>query len=352
MRTRLVAPLVLLVLLAPHVDAQSDASVAWSFNLPSSFAPLANGGFATGFESGVMLPETATTAVDKATWLPDVDAWCTIGTGVFSVVPFEGSFEFELGFDPNSAHAWHDVNNALVIGLDGSGHAGPFLLEFRYYDWGESDQAIDGVWLSRDGANWFQMLGTDGAGNTGFGWSDWSDGSSQWGTLSFDIAAEAALNGVDLDGTFYVAIGEETGLPLGFFGGIHLDALQIDADPWTDLGNALAGTHGDPVLTGDGPLLGNEPVTLSLTNALESSTTGLVIGLSQVNASFKGGVLVPDADLILLFATDAGGELVLAATWPPGVPPASTFYFQEWIEDPAGPVGFAASNGISGTTPP
>jgi len=353
MQIRPCAALIAVLLLGSTLDAQSDASVAWSFNLPTSFSPLASGGFATGFESGAMLPETASTAVDAATWLADPKAWSKIGTGVFSVVPFEGTYEYELGFDPNSAGGWHDVNTALVMGFDGSGHAGPFLLEFRYYDWGESNQAIDGVWLSQDGANWFQMLGTDGAGNTGLGWADWSDGASQWGTLAFDLAAEATLHGVDLDGNFYVAIGEETGLPLGFFGGIHIDAIQLDADGWSDLGNALAGTHGDPLLAGTGPLLGNEAVTLSLTNALENAATGLVIGLSQANAAFKGGVLVPAADLVLLgLTTDGAGGLLLAATWPPGVPPGSTFYFQEWVADPAAPVGFSASNGLSGTTPP
>ncbi|MHC5212836.1 MAG: hypothetical protein ACYTG2_19185 [Planctomycetota bacterium] len=350
-RHRIGSLFVLLLLVAP-AGAQADASVSWAFNLPGSFAPLAGGGYATGFESGALSAEMASTAVDAATWLPDPKAWSTIGTGVFSVVPYEGSYEYELGFDPSSAMGWHDVNTALVIGLDGAGHAGPFLLECRYYDWGESNQAIDGVWMSDDGANWFQMQGTDGDGNSGFGWADWSDGSSQWGALSFDLAAEAALHGVDLDGAFYVAFGEETGLPLGFFGGIHLDAIQVDAQPWTDLGDALAGTYGDPLLAGSGPLLGNEPVTLTLTNALENATTGLVIGLSVVNAPFKGGVLVPDTDLILLFATDGGGSLVLPATWPPGVPPASTFAFQAWIQDPAGPAGYAASNGLSGATPP
>ena len=45
------------------------------------------------------------------------------------------------------------------------------------------------------------------------------------------------------------------------------------------------------------------------------------------------------------------GEVSFAATWPPGVPAGFSIYTQWWIEDPTGPVGFAASNGLQGTTP-
>lgn len=327
-------------------------SVAWSFNLPADFELLASGGFATGFESGSLPSTMATTAVNAATWLPDDKAWCQIGTGVYSVVPDDGLFDFELGFDPNSAMNWHDVDNALVFGFDGTGHAGPFEFSFRYYDWGESNQAIDGVWLSENGVDWYHVTGVDGIGQTGLGWSDWSDGLSQWGSLSFDLAAAATLHGLSLGGSFYVAIGEESGLPLGFFGGIHIDGVQLDLQQWMELGSALAGATGLPQLTGEGTLEGGDPVTISLTNALQDTTASLVFGIAELNVAFKSGVMVPDPLIVIpSLPTGPTGEIVISATWPAGVPAGFTSYFQYWIADAAGPNGFAASNGLSATTP-
>jgi hypothetical protein len=36
---------------------------------------------------------------------------------------------------------------------------------------------------------------------------------------------------------------------------------------------------------------------------------------------------------------------------PPGVPSGFTTYFQWWIQDPAGPQGYAPSNAVAGTAP-
>jgi len=36
---------------------------------------------------------------------------------------------------------------------------------------------------------------------------------------------------------------------------------------------------------------------------------------------------------------------------PGGLPPSFSLYFQYWINDAAGPVGFAASNALRGITP-
>ena len=62
------------------------------------------------------------------------------------------------------------------------------------------------------------------------------------------------------------------------------------------------------------------------------------------------GVVSPDG-LHVLLATDGTGQLLIEATWPPGVPTGFELYLQTWIEDPGGLFGFAASNAIRGTTP-
>ena len=122
--------------------------------------------------------------------------------------------------------------------------------------------------------------------------------------------------------------------------------------PWSDLGQGLAGTHGVPVLDGSGDLSAGSSVTLTLGNAIENAAVGFVLGLSQLNANFKGGTLVPNPDFIITgLTTNGSGDLSLTATWPAGVPSGFVTYFQEWITDPAGPKGFSASNGLAGTAP-
>ncbi len=128
---------------------------------------------------------------------------------------------------------------------------------------------------------------------------------------------------------------------------------EVEAgDAWTDLGNALAGTHGAPVLAGTGVLCGGDSMSIDLTNALENTTAALIVGFSTLNAPFKGGIFVPSPDLLVAgLPTGPSGALSIPATFPLGVPSGFSLYLQYWITDAAGPVGFAASNGLQGTTP-
>lgn len=121
--------------------------------------------------------------------------------------------------------------------------------------------------------------------------------------------------------------------------------------PWCDLGNALAGTNGDPLLVGSGPLTAGSSVSIDLSNASPGAPAFVTIGFSAINAPFKGGVMVPYPDLLFGMTIDLIGGASLAGTWPGGVPSGFTTYFQWWIADAGGPSGFAASNAISGTAP-
>ena len=106
-------------------------------------------------------------------------------------------------------------------------------------------------------------------------------------------------------------------------------------------------------LVGTGSLEGGSPVELSLTDAFPATTAWLVVGFSAFNAPFHGGVLVPDPTppgFASVLPTGTGSVL-LQARWPAGVPSGFTLWFQYWIEDAAGPVGFSASNGLSATAP-
>lgn len=127
---------------------------------------------------------------------------------------------------------------------------------------------------------------------------------------------------------------------------------STESGGWEDLGGSLAPAGGSaPTLDGDGLLCAGGTVTLTLADALGSSTAWLVLGLSEINAAFKGGVLVPNPDVVLPLPTDASGGIAFAFQWPGGLPSAFPMAVQSWVQDPAGPAGFSASNALRLTTP-
>ena len=121
--------------------------------------------------------------------------------------------------------------------------------------------------------------------------------------------------------------------------------------PWIDLRDGLAGTHGVPSLTFSGSLQAGYPMYVELSDALSNTNTYLVVGFNQLNAPFKGGVMVPSPDLYPVFGTDSMGGYEFFVPWPAGIPSGFVFYAQAWLADSAGPAGFAASNAIQGTAP-
>ena len=156
------------------------------------------------------------------------------------------------------------------------------------------------------------------------------------------------VTGMSDDGNVLVGQSGDLG-GFGFRGYIY--AFDTDG-VWTDVGGAMAGASGDPLLVGSGPLLPFASVDLVLSNALPGGQGYLLVGLSSLFAPFKGGVLVPSPDLILgPLGISGAGELPLSTFWPAGVPSGFTSYYQYWIPDAAGPKGYAASNGVSATTP-
>lgn len=148
--------------------------------------------------------------------------------------------------------------------------------------------------------------------------------------------------GRDAQGRAY-AVGEVTGASSSEV----LAARFLLESSFGDLGAALAGTTGQPLLDGSGQVLAGETVTLSLTNALPLTSTGLVLGFQQLLAAFKGGTLVPSPDILWVgLPVDAAGSLLLELPWPT-LPGGFEISAQHWIVDPGGPAGFSASNALS-----
>ncbi|GJM21148.1 MAG: hypothetical protein DHS20C15_10630 [Planctomycetota bacterium] len=134
---------------------------------------------------------------------------------------------------------------------------------------------------------------------------------------------------------------------------LALDFTLVEASPWTDVGMGLAGTGAlTPVLAGSGDLLTGSTTTLSLSDALPSSSVYLVAGFSELSVPFKGGVMVPAVDLLHgPFPVMPAGEFEVSVTWPAGVPSGFESWYQAWVQDAGGPVGFAASNGLMAVSP-
>ncbi len=122
--------------------------------------------------------------------------------------------------------------------------------------------------------------------------------------------------------------------------------------PWTFLGHGLEGSSGLPLLTGQGTLMGGTAGAIHLAHALPGSPVGLVVGANRIDFPLAGGLLVPSPDVIVQGQlVNPAGEASWTFTWPPGIAPGLVFYAQAWLYDSAGPIGYAASNGLRGVTP-
>ena len=131
-----------------------------------------------------------------------------------------------------------------------------------------------------------------------------------------------------------------------------LSVLPAGSTQWADLGLGLGGLTGVPGLAGSGTLVASTPVGLHLSGARPLAPVVIVIGFTQINAPFKGGTLVPSPDVLIFgFTSNALGLLNLGGTWPSGFPSGTQIWFQEWITDAVGPMGFSATNGLRATTP-
>jgi hypothetical protein len=121
---------------------------------------------------------------------------------------------------------------------------------------------------------------------------------------------------------------------------------------WEDHGDGLAGTLGEPVLEGSGFLKAGTPTTLALSNGAPLAPTAFVAGVVHLAAPIKGGILGPSPDLVVFgLTTDGAGLLDVTSPWP-ALPPATTVWFQEWVQDAGAPKGWAASNTVSATNAP
>lgn len=214
-----------------------------------------------------------------------------------------------------------------------------------------------------NGSQTVYWLGTELVPQPGTGWKafdfaiDAQSTTMPSGWTTQDGPADAVWNAVITNVTevryFY-------GDPTFFFifdqWNVGVDNARITTSGFfVDLGLALAGAKGLPLLDITGTMEPGDPITISLTNALENTPAYLFIGLAELNLPFKGGTMVPAVTaplgLNLALGTNGAGAVTLPAVWPTGLPPSLTTWYQIWILDPVGPVGVSASNAIKAFAP-
>ncbi|RMH02563.1 MAG: hypothetical protein D6702_08370 [Planctomycetota bacterium] len=241
----------------------------WTVNLPSG--RVAAAGLFDDFEAygGVVPPHMALTAIEPVSGLPDPEAWCNIG-GASGLGASSGTACLEMGLDPTSIN-YHTVRNALVVGLDGGGFSS-HTLDFMAIDYGEELNSFDGVWVSADGVEWFQV------------YTDWGALAQFWQAVTgIDLSSTGAVT----TGSFYLMFGQEDNYPYGYLDGVGVDDLSITSagptGPFLSVSNLVAGgvatiqvvnatpggvvrhgyslTGGGPVSTPYGDLLLSPPFT-------------------------------------------------------------------------------------------
>jgi len=132
---------------------------------------------------------------------------------------------------------------------------------------------------------------------------------------------------------------------------VHAPVVVGAPTPWSNLGFALAGTFGDPLLVGTGTLVAGSPTALTLSNAKASKPASLFVSLASTPAGFKGGTLVPVPwILVLSLTTSPSSTLALPFTWPAGLSGAD-LYFQWAIQDEIAPKGISLSNAVKADVP-
>jgi hypothetical protein len=135
---------------------------------------------------------------------------------------------------------------------------------------------------------------------------------------------------------------------------VSVDSITLSTDTASaivDLGGALFGTVGEPQLNGVGDLTPGSDADFNLSFALPGAPTYVVTSLTELNAPFKGGVLVPKPDAGLVTLADGAGQVDLRLHVPAGMPSQLDMYLQAIVMDGAAPAGFALSNALKATTP-
>jgi len=117
-----------------------------------------------------------------------------------------------------------------------------------------------------------------------------------------------------------------------------------------DLGGAVRGALGDPVLGGYGSLVPGEPVRVRLASAAQNSVAIFAWSTSSTPIPLFGGVFHANPSALFATApTNALGRVDFSFAWP-SAPAGEDFFLQAAVLDPAAAAGVSMSNGLRGVT--
>lgn len=297
------------------------AGTSFSPNLPTTFAAAP---YTNDFDAaaGTIPTSMALTNIDVASGLADAEAWCNVGQLAPCLVPFSGGFNLEMGLIPGSTN-YHDVRNSMVLGIDGAGNTA-LNLDFQAYDGGEEYASnIDGVWVSADGLNWYDV-------------------ALNWGTLVGPTSTWEQLLDIDLTGTpvdtsgqFYLMFQQQDNFPYNDLDGIGIDDIVVDNNTGSGgftyaIANLVAGSTATFSVTG-ATAFGNVLIAYSLTG---SGPTTTPYGVADMSAPIN---------VLASMSADAAGAASFSPTVPGGA--AGVTLYTQCLDVTAG----ALSNSLAET---
>ncbi|MFG0319467.1 MAG: hypothetical protein ACF8XB_19510, partial [Planctomycetota bacterium JB042] len=130
----------------------------------------------------------------------------------------------------------------------------------------------------------------------------------------------------------------------------HVDDVcitDVSRCRWVVIGAGLPGIQGIPVLSGENCVQAGNTISIQATNAAPFGLALFVVGFSESNYPFSGGVLTPTLNIVFPpLPLDGAGSITLPAAVPANVPPDVELYFQAVIGDPSAPFGIAMTNAL------
>lgn len=269
----------------------------------------------------------------------------TTGRGVEAIVI--GDVDLDGANDVVAAFTLDGDGVSVALGLGGGAFATPVQYPGTYSG-STSNVTLDDL----DGDAQPDVLVADGTTGEVTYWRNVGGGSlgdaERYGT-GFPPTS-LAVGDFNLDGRRDVlALVEPQGPNGWYYPAVAL--LEGLADPWTNVGMALPGATGAPILIGSGPAIPKANVQLQLLDAAPLSPAFLVAGLTPISIPLLGGTLVPAPDFVLVHTTDVDGKATLLLPWPDLTPTGLQVIFQTWVLDATGPAGATASNATAALQP-
>ncbi|MFT7463201.1 MAG: hypothetical protein ACI9EF_001545 [Pseudohongiellaceae bacterium] len=123
---------------------------------------------------------------------------------------------------------------------------------------------------------------------------------------------------------------------------------QLSYTGWLDLGHGLPGRSTSPALELVLFTQVQSALALAVTGGLPGHEVIMVVGTQQQLTPYKGGVLVPQPDVLISgLSLNAHGQLILPLALLGLVPPQVEIYAQAWMPDQSNIRGYSATNAIA-----